>query len=48
MNIDRSLVARALVKAGEEPITDAEWNEGSSSRVRIVKEFYHAEKTCKA
>ena len=42
MNIDRSLVARALAKAGEEPITDAEWNEGTSSRVRIVKEFYHA------
>lgn len=42
MNIDRSLVARALAKAGEEPITDAEWNEGTSSRVRIVKEFYLA------
>ena len=42
MNINRSLVARALAKAGEEPITDAEWNEGTSSRVRIVKEFYHA------
>ncbi len=42
MNIDRSLVARALSKAGEEPITDEEWNEETSSRVRIVKEFYHA------
>ena len=42
MNIDRSLVARALAKAGEEPITDEEWNEGTSSRVRIVKEFYLA------
>lgn len=42
MNIDRSLVARAFAKAGEEPITDAEWEEGTSSRVRIVQEFYLA------
>jgi hypothetical protein len=42
MNIDRDLVARALAKAGEEPITAEEWEEGTSNRVRIVKEFYHA------
>lgn len=42
MNIDRDLVARALAKAGEEPITNEEWEEGTSNRVRIVKEFYHA------
>lgn len=42
MNIDRSLVARAFAKAGEEPITDSEWEEGTSSRVRIVQEFYLA------
>ena len=42
MYIDRSLVARAFAKAGEEPITDAEIEEGTSSRVRIVKEFYLA------
>ena len=42
MNIDRVLVARAFVKAGEEPITDDEWTEGTSSRVRVVQEFYLA------
>jgi hypothetical protein len=42
MNIDRVLVARAFVKAGEEPITDDEWTEGTSSRVRAVQEFYLA------
>ena len=42
MNIDRDLVARSLSKAGEEPITDAEWEEGTSNRVRVVKDFFHA------
>ena len=42
MNIDRQLVARAFVKAGEEPITDDEWEDGTSSRVRAVFEFYLA------
>ena len=42
MNIDRDLVARAFAKAGEEPITDAEWSDADSSRVRITKEFYLA------
>ena len=42
MNIDRQLVARAFIKAGEEPITEAEWTEGTSNRVRIVFEFYLA------
>lgn len=42
MNIDRDLVARAFTKAGEEPITETEWSDAESSRVRIVKEFYLA------
>ena len=42
MNIDRSLVARAFIRAGEEPITQDEWQDGTSNRVRIVKETYHA------
>lgn len=42
MNIDRKLVARAFSKAGEEPITDTEWEEGTSNRVRVVKDFYLA------
>ena len=42
MNIDRQLVARAFVKAGEEPITEEEWEDGTSSRVRAVFEFYLA------
>ena len=42
MNIDRCLVARAFSKAGEEPITENEWNEGTNNRVRVVKEFYLA------
>lgn len=42
MNIDRSLVARAFIKAGEEPITDEEWEEGTSNRVRAVKDLYLA------
>ncbi|MBO7712211.1 MAG: hypothetical protein J6S85_01750 [Methanobrevibacter sp.] len=42
MNIDRKLVARAFSKAGEEPITESEWEEGNSSRVRVVKDFYLA------
>ena len=42
MNIDRSLVARAFIKAGEEPINDTEWEDAESSRVRAVKECYLA------
>ena len=42
MNIDRSLVARAFIKAGEEPITEAEWDDGTSNRVRTIKETYLA------
>ncbi len=42
MNIDRSLVARAFIKAGEEPINDTEWSDAESSRVRVVKECYLA------
>lgn len=42
MFIDRGIVARAFAKAGEEPITEEEWNDATSNRVRIVKEFYLA------
>ena len=42
MNIDRNLVARAFIKAGEEPINDTEWSDAKSSRVRAVKECYLA------
>ena len=42
MNIDRNLVARAFIKAGEEPINETEWSDAESSRVRIVKECYLA------
>ncbi|MBO7714409.1 MAG: hypothetical protein J6S85_12610 [Methanobrevibacter sp.] len=42
MNIDRELVARAMDKAGEEPINDIEWTEGTSTRVRLIKDFYLA------
>lgn len=40
MNIDKELVARAMDKAGEEPITQTEWEEGTSTRVRLVKDIY--------
>lgn len=42
MYIDRNIVARAFIKAGEEPITEEEWTEGTSNRVRIIKESYLA------
>ena len=42
MYIDRKIVARAFARAGEEPITDEEWDDATSNRVRIVKEFYLA------
>ena len=42
MDIDKELVARAFSKAGEEPITDDEWAEGTSNRVRVTKDFYLA------
>ena len=42
MFIDRDIVARAFAKAGEEPITEEEWNDATSNRVRLVKEFYLA------
>lgn len=42
MNIDKDIVARAFAKAGEEPITESEWEEGTSNRVRVVRDFYHA------
>jgi len=42
MNIDRNLVARAFIKAGEEPINDTEWSDAESSCVRVVKESYLA------
>lgn len=42
MFIDRSIVARAFIKAGEEPINETEWDDATSNRVRIVKETYLA------
>lgn len=42
MNIDKNIVARAFAKAGEEPITESEWEEGTSNRVRVTKDFYLA------
>lgn len=42
MYIDRNIVARAFAKAGEEPITEEEWSDATSTRVRLVKEFYLA------
>ena len=42
MYIDRNLVARAFIKAGEEPINETEWSDASSSRVRTVQECYLA------
>ena len=42
MFIDKSIVARAFIKAGEEPITEEEWTDATSNRVRIVKECYLA------
>ena len=40
MNIDHGIVARAFNKAGQEPLTDKEWEEKSSTRYRVVYDFY--------
>ena len=42
MNIRREIVNRALDKAGEEPILDKEWEDGTSVRVRLIKDYYLA------
>lgn len=42
MNINREIVNRALNKAGEEPITDKEWEAGTGTRIRLVKDYYLA------
>lgn len=42
MNINRELVARAMNKAGEEPINEKEWEEGDGTRVRLIKDIYQA------
>lgn len=42
MNIDFEIVARALDKAGQEPLTDEEKETKDSTRWRIIKDFYHA------
>lgn len=39
MNIDRNLVNRAMEKAGEDPITDEEWTNGSN-RTKLIKDVY--------
>lgn len=41
MNIDRNIASRALARCGQERLSTAEWNQGSSSaRVRSVTDFY--------
>lgn len=42
MNINRDLVARALNKAGEEPLTDEEWKNKDGTRWRVISDFYLA------
>jgi len=42
MNIDKAIVNRALEKAGEEGITETEWTEAKSNRVRLIKDLYLA------
>lgn len=42
MNINRQIVNRAMDKAGEEPILEEEWNNNTSVRVRLVKDYYLA------
>lgn len=42
MNIDKNICNRAWDKAGEEPITEAEWTEGTGTRVRLIKDIYLA------
>ncbi len=39
MNIDKSIVARALAKAGQEPLNDDDIKK-NSARWRVIKEFY--------
>lgn len=41
MNINRDIVARAMIKAGEEPLTDTDI-EKNSAKWRYVKDFYLA------
>ena len=40
MNIDIEIVARALDKAGQEPLTPTELEEKTSTRWRLVKDYY--------
>lgn len=40
MNIKRDIVARAMIKAGEDPLTDEEFNDKKGTRWRTVKDFY--------
>lgn len=42
MNIDRQLVARALDKAGEDPLTDEEFNNKAGTRWRTIYDYYLA------
>lgn len=42
MNIDFEIVARALDKAGQEPLTDEEKETKGSTRWRVIKDFYLA------
>ena len=40
MNINKEIVARAMDKAGEEPITSDEWTANKSNRIRLIKDYY--------
>ena len=42
MNINKEIVARAMDKAGEEPITKEEWEANKSTRIRLIKDYYLA------
>lgn len=40
MNINHEIVARAMNKAGQEPLTDQEWNDQKNTRYRLIHQFY--------
>lgn len=42
MNISEEIVARAYDKAGEEPLTETELSNKSSTRWRVIKDYYLA------
>ena len=40
MNINHEIVARAMNKAGQEPLTDQEWADQKNTRYRLIYQFY--------